>query len=76
MEDIDINIDVKKEVKNLRNKVKNFDNYLDFNTVSYNDLVPFVFNLAKKFDKRLDAIEARLDAIDKAFQDSLARFPV
>lgn len=75
MEDIDINIDVKKEVKNLRNKVKNFDNYLDFNTVSYNDLVPFIFNLAKKLDKRLDDIEARLDAIDKAFQDSLTRFP-
>lgn len=75
MEDIDINIDVKKEVKNLRNKVKKFDNYLDFNTVSYNDLVPFIFNLAKKLDKRLDDIEARLDAIDKAFQDSLTRFP-
>lgn len=71
----DVDIDVKKELNELRQKVRKLDRVVDFNSISYTEFVPFVFNLAKKFDKRLDDIEARLDAIDKAFQDSLARFP-
>lgn len=71
----EIDIDVKAELKELRQKVRKIDKVVDFNSISYTEFVPFVFNLAKKFDKRLDHIEARLDAIDKAFQDSLARFP-
>lgn len=71
----DVDIDVKAELNELRQKVRKLDRVVDFNSISYTEFVPFVFNLAKKFDKRLDNIEARLDAIDKAFQDSLARFP-
>ena len=71
----DIDIDVKAELKELRQKVRKIDRVVDFNSISYTEFVPFVLNLAKKFDKRLDDIEARLDAIDKAFQDSLERFP-
>lgn len=71
----EIDIDIKTELKELRGKVKQFDKLQDFNTISYNELIRFVFTLAKKFDKRLDEIEARFDAIDKAFQDSLERFP-
>jgi tetrahydromethanopterin S-methyltransferase subunit G len=71
----DIDIDVKKELNELRQKVRKIDRVVDFNSISYTEFVPFVFNLAKKFDKRLDEIEAKLEAIDKAFQDSLERFP-
>lgn len=71
----EIDIDVKAELKELRQKVRKIDRVVDFNSISYTEFVPFVFNVIKKFDKRLDEIEARLDAIDKAFQDSLARFP-
>ena len=66
----DNNIDVKKEVYNLRKKVRDFTNYVDYNTISYNDLVPFVLKIAKKFDKRLDDIEARLDVIENILTPS------
>jgi tetrahydromethanopterin S-methyltransferase subunit G len=71
----EIDIDVKAELNELKQKVRKIDKVVDFNSISYTEFVPFVFKLAKKFDKRLDEIEARLDAIDKAFQDSLERFP-
>lgn len=68
----EVDIDVKAELKELRQKVRKLDKVLDYNTISYTEFVPFVLNLAKKFDKRLDNIEARLDVIDKMFQE---RFP-
>ena len=71
----EIDTDIKSELKDLRGKVKQLDKVQDYNTISYSELIRFVFTLAKKFDKRLDELEARLDAIDKAFQDSLERFP-
>lgn len=71
----DIDIDVKNELKALRGKVRKLDTVMDYNTISYSEFIQFVFNLAKKFDKRLDDLEAKLDAIEKAFQESLERFP-
>ncbi len=66
---------LKKELKELRQKVRQLDNVFDYNTISYTEFVPFVLKMAKKFDKRLDDVEARLDVIDKVFQEILARFP-
>ena len=74
MVDID-NIDIKKELKELRQKVRQLDTVFDYNTITHSELVPFLLKIIRKFDRRLDAVEARLDAIDTAFQESLARFP-
>ena len=63
---MDTDINVKKELKELRQKVRQLDIVFDYNTISYSELVPFLLKIIKKFDKRLDDIEARLDAIDKA----------
>lgn len=69
------NIDIKNELKELRKKVKQLDTVFDYNNISYGEFIQFVFGLAKKFDSRLDIIEARLEEIDRAFQESLDRFP-
>jgi hypothetical protein len=61
----DIDIDIKKELKELRQKVRQLDNVFDYNTISYGELVPFLLKIIRKFDRRLDAVEARLDTIDK-----------
>ena len=63
---MDTDINVKKELKELRQKVRQLDIVFDYNTISSSELVPFLLKIIKKFDKRLDDIEARLDAIDKA----------
>jgi hypothetical protein len=74
--DIDDNIDTKEELRELRKKLKKFDTLYDYNTISYQEFIVFVFNTARKFDKRLDKIEARLDAIDLAFENALNSLPV
>lgn len=70
-----VDIDTKEELKKLRKKVRQLDTCFDYNIISYGEFVPFVFNIAKKFDKRLDDIEARLDAIDLAFKNALTSLP-
>ena len=70
-----IDVDIKQELKDLRAKVRQLDRVFDFNTISYSEFVPFVFKIAKNFDNRLDAIESKLEAIEKAFADSLERLP-
>ncbi len=72
----DLNIDVKQELKDLRAKVRQLDRVFDYNTISYSEFVPFVFKTIKKFDSRLDNLEAKLEAVEKAIVDSLARFSV
>lgn len=57
-----IDIDVKKELKGLKDKVRKFDKLVDYNSISYSDFLPFVLNVIQKFDKRLDDIESRLNA--------------
>jgi hypothetical protein len=69
----EIDIDVKTQLNELRQKVRKLDRVVDFNSISYTEFVPFVFNVIKKFDKRLDEIEQKLEAIDIAFQDALNR---
>ena len=60
---MDTDIDIKKELKELRQKVRQLDNVFDYNTISYGELVPFLLKIIRKFDRRLDAVEARLDSI-------------
>lgn len=57
-----IDIDVKNELKGLKDKVRKFDKLVDYNSISYSEFLPFVLNVIQKFDKRLDDIESRLDA--------------
>lgn len=54
-------IDIKNELSELRQKVQKIDRLVDFNSISYTEFVPFVFNLIRKFDKRLHDIETRLN---------------
>jgi hypothetical protein len=64
--------DLKKLLPNIRKKNGTLI-YYDFDNGV--DIYECIFKALIRFDKRLDKLEARLDAIDKAFEDSLARFP-
>jgi len=57
-------IDIKNDLKELRQKVRQFSNLSDYNTITYSDLVPFLLKIIKKLDKRLDEVEAKLDIIE------------
>lgn len=65
--------DLKKLLPNIRKKNGSLT-YYDFESNGV-DIYECIFKALIRFDKRLDKLEARLDAIDKAFEDSLARFP-
>ena len=55
MEDVDI----KNELKELRLKVKDLG-VLDFNNISYSDLIEFIFKAIRRIDKRLDVLESKV----------------
>lgn len=53
-------IDIKKELKDLRLKVKDFDKLFDYNNISYSELIEFIFRAIRRLDKRLDELEAKI----------------
>ncbi len=53
-------VDIKKELKDLRGKVKDFDKLFDYNNISYSELIEFIFRAIRRIDKRLDELEAKV----------------
>lgn len=53
-------IDIKKELKDLRLKVKDLDKVQDYNYISYSDLIEFIFRAIRRLDKRLDELESKV----------------
>lgn len=53
-------VDIKKELKNLKDKVKDFDKLQDYNNISYSDLIEFIFKAIRRIDKRLDELESKV----------------
>jgi len=52
-------VDIKKELKDLRLKVKDLGVF-DYNSISYSDLIEFIFRAIKRIDKRLDVLESKV----------------
>lgn len=52
-------VDIKKSLKELRLKVKDLG-VLDYNNISYSDLIEFIFRAIRRIDKRLDELEAKV----------------
>jgi len=52
-------IDIKKQLKDLRLKVKDLG-VLDYNNISYSDLIEFIFRAIRRLDKRLDELESKV----------------
>lgn len=52
-------VDIKKELKDLRLKVKDLG-VLDYNSISYSELIEFIFKAIRRLDKRLDDLESKV----------------
>jgi hypothetical protein len=67
--------ELKKDLKKLLPSVRKKNGLLTYYESNGSDIYEYILKSLIQLDKRLDKIEARFDEIDKAFQDSLERFP-
>lgn len=66
--------ELKKDLKKLFTSVRKKNGSLTYYEPESNvDIYQYIFKALIRLDKRLDELEARLNAIDKAFEDSFER---